>query len=224
MGQGRRPPEHEHPRPLALATRDLRSRAGRRRAPPARRAPAPIARRPRPTTSSATRTATSASVSSGAPPSAAAIASEVAERTLPPPPPAPAPGAARLRHAGAATTSTSSSGAVRERAGLVEADRVDGGERLDGVQLLRERAGARDPHRAGRERDRRQQDEALGDERDEAGRGGLRRPRGSAVSWIRSAATRMTASGTITSSRRRSRRLISSCSVDSALRLARPRP
>ena len=52
-----------------------------------------------------------------------------------------------------------------QRAGLVDADRVDRRERLDRVQLLRERAGAGHPHRRRRVGDRDEQDQALGDER-----------------------------------------------------------
>ena len=53
---------------------------------------------------------------------------------------------------------------LRQRAGLVEADDVDGGERLDRVQLLRERAAPRHAQRRDRVRQARQQDQALRDE------------------------------------------------------------
>ncbi len=63
-------------------------------------------------------------------------------------------------------------GAVGEGAGLVDADHVDPGQRLDRVQPLDERAAP--GHAAGGdgEGDAREQHEALGDERDDA-RGGL---------------------------------------------------
>ena len=62
--------------------------------------------------------------------------------------------------------------AVGERAGLVEADDVEAGERLDRLQPLHERAAAADARRGDREDEARQQHEALGDERDDAGDGG----------------------------------------------------
>ena len=62
--------------------------------------------------------------------------------------------------------------AVGQRAGLVDADDVDAGERLDGGQALDERSAARHARRADGERDRGEQDEALGHERDAAGGGG----------------------------------------------------
>ena len=58
---------------------------------------------------------------------------------------------------------------VGERAGLVDADRVDGGERLGRRHLLDERVLARQPHRCDRERDAEQQHQALGDQGDEPG-------------------------------------------------------
>ena len=60
---------------------------------------------------------------------------------------------------------------VRQRAGLVDADRVDRRERLDRVQLLRERAAARHAHRRDGVREAREQDQALGNERDDRGDG-----------------------------------------------------
>ena len=59
--------------------------------------------------------------------------------------------------------------ALGERAGLVEADQVDRGERLDRVQLLDERAPARHPRSRDREGEARQQDQPLRDERDNRG-------------------------------------------------------
>ena len=58
---------------------------------------------------------------------------------------------------------------VRQRAGLVDADRVDRRERLDRVQLLRERAAARHAHRRDGVREAREQDQPLRDERDDGG-------------------------------------------------------
>ena len=57
---------------------------------------------------------------------------------------------------------------LRQRPGLVEAERVDRGERLDRVQLLGERPAPRDAERGGRVGEAGQQDQALGDERDDA--------------------------------------------------------
>ncbi len=51
---------------------------------------------------------------------------------------------------------------------LVDAQRVDGGERLDRVQLLRQRAGARHAQRSRRVGDRDEQDEPFRDQRDHA--------------------------------------------------------
>ena len=62
-------------------------------------------------------------------------------------------------------------GLLGERAGLVEADHVGRGERLDGVELLAEGAAARHPQRRDRVGQPDQQHEALGDDRDHAGHG-----------------------------------------------------
>ena len=54
---------------------------------------------------------------------------------------------------------------LRQRAGLVEQNRVDGRERLDRVQLLREDAAARHADRGDRVRDACEQDQPFGNER-----------------------------------------------------------
>ncbi len=59
--------------------------------------------------------------------------------------------------------------AFGKRAGLVDAQHVDTGEDLDGRKLLHEHSAPGQAHDADRERDARQQDEALGDHRDGAG-------------------------------------------------------
>ena len=56
-------------------------------------------------------------------------------------------------------------GGGRQRAGLVDADRVHGGERLDRVQLLRERPEPGHAEGGRGIRDRDEQDQALGDQR-----------------------------------------------------------
>ena len=71
----------------------------------------------------------------------------------------------------AGTSSTTRSAAARQRARLVDADRVDRRERLDRVQLLRERAAPRHPQRGRGVGDRDEQDQALGDERHHPGDG-----------------------------------------------------
>ena len=63
--------------------------------------------------------------------------------------------------------------AVGEGAGLVDADRVDGRQRLGGAHLLDERVHPRQAHGGDGEGDAHQQDEALGDQRDQAGGRGL---------------------------------------------------
>src|SRR5829696_10501291 len=65
-------------------------------------------------------------------------------------------------------------GAVGERPGLVDADRVHGGKRLRRRHLLDERVLAREADRGDRERDAHQQHESLRDQGDEP-RGGLLR-------------------------------------------------
>ena len=62
--------------------------------------------------------------------------------------------------------------AVGERAGLVQADGVDVGQRLDRVHVLHEHALARQPHGADREGEAHQQHQPFGDHGDDAGRGG----------------------------------------------------
>ena len=62
--------------------------------------------------------------------------------------------------------------AVGERAGLVQADGVDVGQRLDRVHVLHEHALARQPHGADREGEAHQQHQPLGDHGDDAGGGG----------------------------------------------------
>ena len=62
-----------------------------------------------------------------------------------------------------------------QRAGLVHADRVHGGQRLGRRHLLDQRVEPRQPDRGDGEGDAHQQHQALGDQRDQAGRRGLRR-------------------------------------------------
>ena len=69
----------------------------------------------------------------------------------------------------AGTSSTSAERRGRQRAGLVDAKRVDGCERLDRVQLLRQGARARHAERCRRVRHREEQDQALRDERHHSG-------------------------------------------------------
>ena len=59
-----------------------------------------------------------------------------------------------------------------QRAGLVDAQRVDGGERLDRVELLRERAAPRHAHRRRRVGEADEQHQPLGNERHDPGRRG----------------------------------------------------
>ncbi len=152
------------------------SRAGRRRAPRARRARAP--RRGRSTPDHFQRDANGTSRQRRPPAAAERLprwrrtwSSDVCRR----PPPAPGSGAwPSPASAGRRDDLDQLQRAVGERAGLVEADGVDRGERLDRVQLLRERAGASDAHGAGRERHRGQQHQPLRHDRDQAGRRRLR--------------------------------------------------
>ena len=60
-------------------------------------------------------------------------------------------------------------------AGLVEADDIDGGERLDRVQLLRQRAPPRHPQRGDRVGEAGEQDQPFRDERDDGGDRGRHR-------------------------------------------------
>ena len=69
----------------------------------------------------------------------------------------------------AGSSPTSRSRDLGQRARLVEAERVDGGQRLDRVQLLHQRAAARQPQSRHAVGQRGEQDQALGDERDEPG-------------------------------------------------------
>ena len=64
-------------------------------------------------------------------------------------------------------------GRLRQGARLVDADRVDGGERLDRVQLLREGTGSGHAQRRRSVGDRDEQDEPLRDESDHAGDRGV---------------------------------------------------
>ena len=67
--------------------------------------------------------------------------------------------------------------ALGEGAGLVEADHVDAGQALDGGQLLHQALLAAEPDDTDREGDGGEQDEALGDHRDDAAdRAGDRSP------------------------------------------------
>ena len=63
----------------------------------------------------------------------------------------------------------------RQRPRLVEAHEVDGRQRLDRVQLLRERAAARHPHRRDGVRQAREQDQSLRHHRHDRGDGGRHR-------------------------------------------------
>jgi hypothetical protein len=63
--------------------------------------------------------------------------------------------------------------AVGERAGLVDAYRVDRGEGLGGGHLLDQRVHASQAYSCHRQRDAHQQHEALRDQRDQPGRRGL---------------------------------------------------
>jgi hypothetical protein len=64
---------------------------------------------------------------------------------------------------------------VGQRAGLVDADRVDRGEALGRAHLLHQRVLARQPHGGDGEGDAHQQHQALGDQRHQARGRGLRR-------------------------------------------------
>ena len=110
--------------------------------------------------------------------------------------------------------------AVGERAGLVEADDVDAGQRLDRVQALDERAAAADARGGDREDEARQQHEALGHERDDA-RGGRRD--GLAQGHVVRAQRVQEQDRDRDHDRhiRRSRRLIESCSGESSRRSSR---
>ena len=70
----------------------------------------------------------------------------------------------------AAITECSASAAIGERAGLVEAHRVDVGQRLDRVQILHQHSLAGEAHRGDGERHAGQQDQPLRNEGHDAGR------------------------------------------------------
>ena len=97
----------------------------------------------------------------------------------------------------ATSTETSSSSPVGERAGLVDADRVDRGERLGRAHLLHERVEAGEPDSRDGERDAHQQHQSLGDQGDQAGGGGLRGVVKRRLASVEAAKIRTTASGII---------------------------
>ena len=177
LGEPARAPEQQHAQALLLAAphRVRERRVGVRahrapRAPPGR-ARCRRRRRSR-STSSATRTAPRAGRSASRPRGA---------RAARPRSGCARPGwprrrrAARARRGSPAPPSGSDllhgERAVGERPGLVEADDVEAGERLDRGQALDERSAAADARGGHREDEARQQHEALGHERDDAGDG-----------------------------------------------------
>ncbi len=114
--------------------------------------------------------------------------------------------------------------AVGERAGLVDADRVDSRQGLGGAHLLHERPHAGEANGRDGERHGHQQHQALGHHRHEAGGGGLGGVGERRRSRIDSASSRTIPSGAITIVVAQRTRFTSSWSGDSGWRKARASP